>query len=69
MTLEQALINAGEDILPMDMVYVYDVRGSTLYSNEFWRLLDDPFYSDLLKCQAVEIGWRMFYLLNKNSQN
>ena len=67
MTLEQVLIASGEDILPMDKVYVYDIQGCTLYSNEFWRLLDDPFYSDLLKRQAVEMGWRIFYLLN-NSQ-
>ena len=52
----------------MDKVYVYDFNRSLVYSNEFWRLLDDPIYEDIRSRQAVEVGWRIFYLLNDKSQ-
>lgn len=64
MTLEQALIKAGEDILSMDKVYVYDLDKSIIYSAEFWRLLDDPNYEEIRKREAVKVDWRIFYLLN-----
>lgn len=68
MDLNQCLINAGADILPMDKVYVYDFNKALVYSNEFWRLLDDPIYEGIRKRPAVEVGWRIFYLLNDKSQ-
>ncbi len=66
MTLEQALINEGENIMPMDLVYVleYIFGEYNVYCTEFWRFLDDPTYEEIRKREAVKIDWRIFYLLN-----
>ena len=64
MTLEQALIKAGESTLPSEKIFVWDPIKKVMYKAEFWRLLDDPNYEEIRKQEAVEIDWRIFYLLN-----